>query len=434
MKPKPTIQTPQKHLFQIELIDIVSPRHELVKLAKLIDWQRLEVEFKQHYGDKGAGAKPIRLLAGLEYLKQIHKLSDENTVAMWCENPYWQYFCGMQFFTHEPPCDPSSMTRFRKRIGEDGIELMLSLTVDAGLKSNTIKPSSLREVVVDSTVMEKNIAHPTDSKLLQKCRNKLVGFAKQAGIVLRQSYERVGPKAAQKVASYAHAKQFKRMKKTLKKQKNYLRRVMKDILRKITEQPSKEFFDTLQQAERLLKQEKTSKNKLYSLHEPGVECIAKGKSAKPYEFGVKVSVATTLKEQFVVCAHAMHGNPYGGDTLWETLRIVENVTDKRPYSCFVDRDYRGHFAERHDVYIAGQKRGVTPSIKKKLKRRNAIEPIIGHMKQDGHLGLNRLKGKLGDKLNAVLAGVGQNCRKILAQLRLFYAWILYQLLAAKSAA
>jgi IS5 family transposase len=423
MKPKSTPKHPQKRLFEIELIDLVSSKHELVRLAELIDWQRLEVEFGEHYcANNGAAAKPIRLMAGLEYLKQINKLSDERVVEVWCENPYWQYFCGMQFFSHELPCDPSLMSRFRRRIGEQGIELMLSLTVDAGLKSNTVKASSLREVVVDSTVMEKNIAHPTDSKLLERCRKKLTTLAKEAGVRLRQSYARQGPKMAMQVGRYAHAKQFKRMRKALKKQKNYLRRVLRDVMRNLPAEPTSELVQMMLKAEQLLKQEKHSKNKLYSLHEPDVECIAKGKSAKPYEFGVKVSVATTVKEQFIVASHAMHGNPYDGDTLLKTLHIVEDVTNQRAQTCYVDRGYRGHMAQRYEVYIAGQKRGVTPSIKRKLKRRNAIEPIIGHMKQDGHLGLNRLKGKLGDKLNAILAGIGQNCRKILATLRLFYAW------------
>lgn len=431
MKPKATNHTPQKQLFAVELIDLVAPNHELVQLANSIDWQRLDAEFGQLYSaDTGALGKPIRLLAGLEYLKQIHKLSDENTVAMWCENPYWQYFCGMQFFTHHMPCDPSSMVRFRKRIGEQGAELMLSLTVDVGLKVGAVKESSLREVVVDSTVMEKNISFPTDSKLLERCRKKLVDLAKHAGITLRQSYAREGVKVANSVSRYAHAKQYKRMRKALKKQKSYLGRVFRDVLRKLGDiVPSAVMVVQLRQAERLLKQDKFSKSKLYSLHEPHVECIAKGKSAKPYEFGVKVSVATTVKEQFVLCCHAMHGNPYDGDTLYRTLKIVEDVTNVRPFTCFVDRGYRGHMAQRYEVFIAGQKRGVTPAIKKKLKRRNGIEPIIGHMKSDGHLGLNRLKGILGDKLNAILAGVGQNFRKILSLLRFFYVWILSWLCA-----
>ncbi|WMN60791.1 IS5 family transposase [Pseudoalteromonas xiamenensis] len=399
--------------------------HELVKLAHTIDWQRLEAEFGQLYSaDSGALGKPIRLLAGLEYLKQIHKLSDEKAVAMWCENPYWQYFFGMQFFTHHMPCDPSSMVRFCKRIGEQGTELMLSLTVDVGLKVGAVKESSLREVVVDSTVMDKNISFPTDSKLLERCWKKLVDLAKHAGITLRQSYARAGVKVANSVSRYAYAKQYKRMRKALKKQKSYLGRVFRDILRKLDTDPSAAMVVQLRQAETLLKQDKFSKSKLYSLHEPHVECIAKGKSAKPYEFGVKVSVATTVKEQFIQCCHAMHGNPYDGDTLYRTLRIVEDVANVHPFTCFVDRGYRGHMAERYEVFIAGQKRGVTPASKKKLKRCNGIEPIIGHMKNDGHLGLNRLRGILGDKLNAIFAGVGQNLRKILSLLRFFYVWIL----------
>ncbi len=210
---------------------------------------------------------------------------------------------------------------------------MLSLTVDAGLKSDTVKASSLREVVVDSTVMEKNIAHPTDSKLLERCRKKLTTLAKEAGVRLRQSYARLGPKMAMQVGRYAHAKQFKRMRKALKKQKDYLRRVLRDVMRNLPAEPTSELVHMMLKAEQLLKQEKHSKNKLYSLHEPTVECIAKGKSAKPYEFGVKMSVATTVKEQFIVASHAMHGSPYDGGTLLKTLHIVEDVTNQRAQTC-----------------------------------------------------------------------------------------------------
>lgn len=427
MKPNAPCYT-EADLFRLELVNIIDLRHELVKLSKVIDWETLEANFTPLYSENGRPGINIRLMCGLQYLKHMFALSDEQVCLRWIENPYYQYFCGNTYFEHSLPIEPSSMTRFRKRIGKAGGELLFSTTIQAGLESETIKASSLKRVVVDSTVMEKAVAFPTDAKLFNRCREQLVKLAKEQNIKLRQTYSRKGKTAALMVGRYAHARQFKRMRRENRKLKTWLGRVSRDIQRQLEHQPDKaELFSTkLAQANKLLTQGKTGKNKLYSLHAPEVECIAKGKVHKKYEFGVKVGIVTTLKEQFVLSSLVLPGRPYDGHTLFRNLGDAFKRSGILAKEAYVDRGYRGYNKEGDDVYqitIAGQKRGMTVHRKRKLKRRNAIEAIIGHMKTDGLLGRNFLLGKMGDAMNALLCGAGQNLRMILKKLRLLCAQI-----------
>jgi IS5 family transposase len=297
--------------------------------------------------------------------------------------------------------------------------LLLNATVLAGVKTKTVNKRSFKDVVIDSTVMDKAITHPTDAKLFHRCRVHLVKLAKHHNVPLRQSYARLSRLQHLMVGRYAKAKQFRRMRKATKKLKTYLGRVTRDIERKSADNDELEtvFQPKLNQARQLLTQQRKSKNKLYSLHAPEVECIGKGKAHKPWEFGVKVSVVTTVKEQFVLASHALPGNPYDGHTLWHGLTQAMHATGVLADNAYVDRGYRGHLKGPTTVYIAGQKRGVSEHRKRQLKRRNAIEAIIGHMKTDGWLGRNHLLGKIGDAMNALLCGAGQNLRMILKKLR-----------------
>jgi IS5 family transposase len=353
-------------------------------------------------------------------------MSDEAVVRRWVENPYWQYFCGATHYEHQLPIDPSSMTRFRRRIGESGCEKILQATVTAGLNSKTIKAAHLKRITVDTTVQEKAVSFPTDSKLLNRSRVRLVKLCRQNGVVLRQSYARKGPQALFKANRYAHARQYRRMRSRVKKLRTYLGRVVRDIERKIANQADKQaaFAAELGLAKRLLVQQKKDKNKLYSLHAPEVECISKGKAHKRYEFGVKASIATTNKSNFVVGGMALPGNPYDGHTLTQALAQVRRITGSVIEEAFVDRGYRGHGETQTTVFIAGQKRGIkTERLKCSLKRREAIEPVIGHLKSDGLLGRNYLKGSEGDQVNVMLSCAGQNLRLVLRQLRIFCAQI-----------
>ena len=425
MKPRPSHNTdPQGDLFKVELEAIINPANALVTLAGQIDWAFFERELGAHFcEDNGAPAKPVRLMVGLHYLKHAYNLSDEQIVLRWVENPYWQYFCGMKFFEHALPIDPSSMTRWRRKIGEQGAEALLAQSIAAGLKTQTIKPASLDKVNVDTTVQEKAAAFPTDARLYYKMREKLATLAEKSGLVLRQSYRRVAHKALVMVGRYGRACQRKRMLRETRRLKTYLRRLTADVMRKIGEnEPLQQaFFEPLMQAVRLLEQKNMpGVKKLYSVHAPEVECIAKGKAHKRYEFGCKVSLVATSKEGFVIGAQAVHGNPYDGHTLRGALKQAGAMAGcELKGDVFVDLGYRGHDYEGPaTVRVVGRKlKGIPKALARWMKRRAAIEPTIGHMKSDGRLGRNFLLGKLGDKLNALLCACGQNLRLILNKMR-----------------
>src|SRR5215210_224030 len=434
MGPKPT--PPESgDLYRSRLDQILDDRHELFRLAALIDWDRFDSASGRFYQPLGRPAKPTRLMVGLSELKHTFNLSDEATVARWRENPYWQWFCGCEFFQHELPCDPSSLTRWRKRLGPEGLEKLLAATIQAGLESGAVRPSSLERISVDTTVQPKAITHPTDAKLYLKALLALVRQAKKCGLRLRQAHTRLAKRAAVQVGRYAHARQMRRMHRELKRLKTYLGRVYRDIARKIAgdEGLAFRFARLLGLTERLLVQERTSKNKLYSLHAPEVVCIAKGKAHRPYEFGSKVALAVTNREGFVLASKSLEGNPYDGHTLDATIGQVIAMTDVEPERTYIDRGFRGHdYAKKERVFMAGQRRGLTPTIKQELRRRSAIEPMIGHMKEDGRLGRNHLLGATGDAMNALLVAAGHNLRLILNRLRLFVAWFIAALISSSA--
>lgn len=421
MKPRKVEPIPQADMFRLCLDQMLNQRHALYKLSDQIDWNAAETQFGDLYSEEGRPGIPIRLMVGLHYLKHTYNLSDEEVVAQWAENPYWQYFCGETYFQHQLPIDPSQMTRFRKRIGETGCEFMLGLTIQTGIITKTVSAASLAIVNVDTTVQEKAISFPTDARLYHKARGALVRAAKRMGIPLRQSYERVSKLALAKSGRYAHARQMKRAKREQRRLRTYLGRVIRDIERKLPEEHTAKMNPLLDIAKRILTQQRHDRGKVYSMHAPEVECIAKGKVHKPYEFGVKVGIVSTSKESFVVGMKSLPGNPYDGHTLSASLAQVERLTGALPKEAYVDRGYKGHGVDDTAVWIAGAKRGVTTAIKKKLKRRNAVEPVIGHMKNDGRLGRSFLKGEEGDAINALLCGAGHNLRKILRQLALLLA-------------
>ena len=422
MKPQAPPDVPNDDLFRHRLENLIDTRHELVRLSELIDWEGFDTQWGEAFCEDGRPAIATRLIAGLHYLKHTYGLADEQVVMRWAENPYWQYFCGETYFQHELPLNPSSLTRWRQRLGDKGMELLLSATIDAAIKSKAVKSRDLKRVTVDTTVQEKAIAFPTDSRLYNRARERLVGLAKAHRIPLRQSYVRVGPRLLFKNNRYGHARQLRRQRRTTRKLKTVLGRVYRDIERRLTEQPESvqtAFAESMALTKRLLEQLRHDKKKLYALHAPEVECIAKGKAHKRYEFGVKVSIATTNRSNLVVGAQSLPGNPYDGHTLGTALKQVERLTGQRPERCYVDLGYRGHDVTDVEVFKARQKRGVTRSIRRELKRRNAIEPIIGHMKNDGLMHRNHLKGTDGDAINVILCGAGQNLRLILRHLRIF---------------
>jgi len=305
----------QDELFQVRLEHIIDPRHELTSLAKVIDWDSLAADLSQFYCvGNGRPAGSVRLMAGLCFLKDIKGLSDEEVCSVWCENPYFQYFCGETFFQHRFPVEPPSLSIFRKRLGEKGAEILFGETVGAGLQTGVISKRDLSHVTVDTTVQEKAVHFPTDVRLCDRARRELVMLSKGEGIILRQSYTRMGKHAAFMANRYSAARQMKRARSKIKQVRNYLGRVVRDIERALERghggTPS--LSAALEKANIAYRQTLNPKatKKLYSWHAPEVECIAKGKAHKKYDFGVKASYATTNKSNFIVGAKALHGKPY----------------------------------------------------------------------------------------------------------------------------
>jgi len=438
MHPKERRESGEQDLFRSRLDQIIDLEHALVKLARAIDWRFLKARFGEVYSDKpGHPPLPTRLMAGLAILKHTYDLSDEGLCERWVENPYFQFFCGEEFFQHRLVFDRSSLTRWRQRMGEAKLQALLQESLAVAARTDALKPSDLSRVVVDTTVQPKAVMFPTDAKLLNRARERLVRLAQKLGIDLRQSYARVGKRALIKHQRYAHAHQFKRANKALRKLKTYLGRVMRDIGRKIAghEDLRLAFVRPLHLAARVLAQDRRQRGrKVYSLHAPEVECIGKGKAHRPYEFGVKVSVATPVKHsrggQFVAHVAALPGNPYDGHTLAEVIPAMQTLLGTTLDRIIADAGYRGHNAppeHRFQVYTAGQKRRVTPEIKRAFKRRAAIEPVIGHLKDDHRMGRNHLAHAAGDAINAVLAAAGYNFRRLIRWLSLLLLRILIAL-------
>lgn len=429
--PRPEKEIKTASLFQPLLVDIIDPAHELVALARRIDWQWLDDELAPLYSGTGRAGNPTRLMVGLHLLKHAKALSDEEVCRQWKDNPYFQFLCGEEHFRHDYPIERSSMTHWRKRIGSGKLEKLISELLRVACEAGALEAEDLQKVIVDTTVQPKNITFPTDAKLAYRAILELGKLARKHNIPLRQSYKRVGKKLAIQAGRYAHAKQFKRMRKALKKLKCRLGRVERDIRRRTegNEELGEQLRTPLYKAWLIRTQKPRDKVKIYSWHAPETECIAKGKAHKPYEFGVKASITTTMKRSkgghFVLHCNALHGRPYDGHTLDKVIRATQRLSGVIPKRIYVDKGYAGHdHPHKSRVFRSGQKRGVTPEIKKELRRRSAVEPVIGHMKNDGHLGRNYLAGREGDRINAVLCGAGHNMRLLMKWFAAVYSLLL----------
>ncbi|MDE2602194.1 MAG: IS5 family transposase [Bradyrhizobium sp.] len=424
MRPKKSETTGEGDLFRARLDQIINPKHELVQLAGRIDWAWIDQEIAPLHSGNGRPGVETRFMIGLLLLKSIYRLSDEAVCERWVENPYFQFFTGEEFFQHEFPHERSGLSHWRKRLG-DKLELLLAESLRVAHEAGALRSQDLKRVTVDTTVQPKAITFPTDAKLLHAAIKGLNRLASRHGVRLRQSYSRVAKAAAMMAGRYAHAKQFKRHQRQLRTLRSRLGRIIRDIRRKIEGQPALEeaFALPLGRASQIRSQQQRQRGwKLYSFHAPEVECIGKGKASAPYEFGVKASVVTTNRRapggQFVLHAKALPDNPYDGHTLGAVVDATEVLTGCVIERAYVDKGYRGHDAQNpRRVFISGQKRGVFGVIKRELKRRSAIEPVIGHMKTNGHLGRCYLKGRQGDAANVVLSAVGYNFRRILAWLK-----------------
>lgn len=442
--------------FRLRLDHMIDLRHALAVLSSRMPWQQIEASVAHLFSRKVKAGKTLpgidlfgeqarkaelasnagrprvalRTMIALLYLKHAFNESDEGVVQRWSETPVWQYFGGRAYFDQSQPCDATTLVKFRRLLGEEGVEALLAQTVCAAVNMKLISPKELATVVVDSTVQSKAIAHPTDSRLLETARDKLVQAAKQAGLELKQTFAKEGRVLGFKAGRYAHAKQFKRMRRMIKRQRTIVARLSRDIERKASANTSavaRAVSDALQtalaRAHQIVAQSASRINtsgapKLYAWHAPEVECIAKGKSKTPYEFGVKVGIAATIKHNLIVGARAFAGKPYDGHTLNEQLEqasILMQDTGQRPQTAYVDLGYRGVDADNPDTAIKhrGKFKTLTAQERKLLKRRQAIEPIIGHLKSDHRMDRCHLKGPTGDSLHAVLCAAGYNIQWLL---------------------
>ncbi len=429
--------TRQKDLLRPPLEEIIDLGHPLARLAREIDWDFLDGRFGS-VCKAGPGQPPLptRLVAGLFILKHMHDLSDEVLCARWLENPYYQHFCGEESFCHKLPFERSSLTRWRRRLGEEQLAALIQESLSVAHKTGALATKDLERVAVDTTVQPKNIAFPTDARLMHKAIVLLGREARKHKVPLRQSYVRVGKRAALMAGRYAHAKQFKRHNRELRFLRNRLGRLIRDIRRKTRddEELRETFAVPLSRADQIRHQRQRQRGwKLYSLHAPEVECIGKGKARAPYEFGCKVSIATPVTKpkggQFVLHAKALHGNPYDGHTLAPVIAEMQELTGVEVRRIHVDKGYRGHtYPNKFRVWISGQVRRVTATIRREMRRRAAVEPVIGHLKAEHRMERNHLKGRGGDRANAVLAAAGNNFRLLLrwfeALLRALIALIL----------
>jgi len=414
---KKQIKIPQDDLYRAKLEFLIDLKHPLILLSAKIDWEIFNKDFEKFYVlNFGSPAKPIRLMVSLLILKHMFNESDETVVERWQENPYWQYFSGEEFFWWNQPCDPSELTIFRQRIGESGVEKIFQLSI-----LSHGKEAMEEEVIPDTTVQEKNITFPTDTKLHLKVITKCQKICKLHGIKWRQSYTTTIKKLRFEARYVRVPSRAKQGRKAIAKIKTIAGRLVRELERKLSENAKKSLSKVLSVMKRIMEQKKDSKNKVYSLHEPEVSCIAKGKEHKKYEFGSKASVLITKKSGIIVGAANFQGNPYDGNTLETALEQSERLRGIKATKAIVDEGYRGRVKIRDTEII----RVHQPKKKKEyskyrwkqwFRRRASVEAVISHLKRDHRLDRNYLKGTFGDTVNLLLASLAFNFKKLMRKL------------------
>jgi IS5 family transposase len=447
--------------FRSRIDQMIDLRLPLAVLASRMPWQEIEASLAHNFARKvksgkqvediglfgpslqvvGGGVSnagrprlPIRLMVSLLYLKHAYDESDEGLCERWSDSPSWQYFSGHDYFENRLPCDPTVLVKFRKLIGEEGVEELLSYTIAAAQNMKFISKKQMEAVVVDSTVQHKAVAHPTDSRLLEVARHKLVELAKECGLSLKQTFVKEAKQLTRRAGGYAHAKQFRSMRKIINRQRTIVGCLSREIQRQVANQITSQvtalsaelkgmITEALLKAQRLMTQTKQRKvkgaPKLYSWHAPETECISKGKARTPYEFGVKVGIISTIKGNLILGARNFPNNPFDGHTLNEQLEQASIISNAAIKNVYVDLGYRSVDQDNPGVSIKhrGKYKSLTEQERKLLKRRQAIEPIIGHLKSDNRMNRCHLKGPEGDEIHAVLCAAGYNIRWLLRMIR-----------------
>lgn len=437
--------------FRARLDQMIDLSHPLAVLAQRMPWTQIEAALEPYFarapragrsqqvedlfgtslqvaggGVSAAGRPrlPIRLMAALLYLKHAFNLSDEELVQRWSENVVWQYFSGQEYYSPKLPCDATQIGRFRKAIGEAGVEELLKASIDTAVQTKAVQPREFERVIVDTTVQEKAVAHPVDSRLLEIARSQVVKAAHAVGIGFKQTYAKEAKQLRRKAGGYGHARQFKRLRKVVKRQRTILgivlrcvQRQMKAVSSNVAPHLLERLQTVVQRASRIHRQRPKDKNKLYAMHAPEVECIGKGKASKPYEFGVKTGIAVTYAHGLMVGARTFPGNPYDGhilDAQLEQTNILLEDVGVKPTTAIVDLGFRGPVVDARspnvEIIHRGKLKHLTQLQKRWLRRRQAVEPAIGHLKADHGMDRCWLKGAAGDAIHAVLCAAGYNLR------------------------
>jgi len=415
----------QKNLFRPILKEIINPRHELVVLSQKIDWRYFEDSFSSLYSHTGQPGTPIRTMVGLLLLKRIYNLGDETVMDQWLQNPYFQYFCGEAEFQWEYPCDPSDMVHFRKRIGKSGAEKIFQASIE--IRKDEIRT---KDVLIDTTAQEKNITYPTDAKLLIRVIQKCNKIAKREGIIQRQSYKRTMKKLLLKQRFAHHPKRKKEARSALRRLKTIAGRLLRELERTLDKSALEQYAELLMICNKVVKQRKQDKNKIYSLHEPSTACIAKGKVHKKFEFGSKVSFAVVPTVNIIVGVKNFNGNPNDTKTLEPAIENIEQMSGIKFKNAIVDRGYKGKKEVRGVTIVSPKPPNAKQpysktTMRKKCRARAAVEPVIGHVKHDCRMLKNYLKGTIGNDINANLAAAGYNFRGLLKKIKETILWVLF---------
>jgi IS5 family transposase len=414
---RPPSISKQLSLHSVPLTSFLDPLHELVLLAMILNWKALEAQYGAQF-KTGRGRPPVatRVMVALHLLKYLYDEGDESLIARFVENPYWQHFCGFHEFQREAPCDSSSLTRWRRRMGE-GIEAILRESLNAAKSSGIVKAEDFTTAILDTTVQEKAVTPPTDGKLLYKIHKGLLKEARARGIEIKRPWLRKAKEAMVAHARLRHGKKHKDAKKKLARMRTLLRRLERQVVNDFA-RLDEPLVKLLRMARTLRMQSRglvPAKEKIYSVHAPEVECIGKGKAHKPWEFGVKVSLAVTATPHpLVMAAQAMPGAPYDGATMKATLASCERMTGEAVWLATADRGYRGTAYRMKAValYLSGTRK-LGGKLKRFVRRRSAIEPVIGHVKESHKMRRNRLLGEIGDQINAILSGAAWNLAQLM---------------------
>lgn len=418
--------------FFSSLSDMLNQSHPLYKLADKIDWAKFDTAFAPLYcQNNGRPAEPIRLMCGLLILKHLRNLSDESLVEQWSENAYYQYFCGIPEFVPGAPCASSELVHFRNRIGEKGIELIFQESIRVNNEEDDDRHHDV--AFIDSTVQEKNITYPTDAKLHKKTVRKVLGIVHELGLPLRQSYTFVlkGVYRGQRFRN--HPKNRNKALKADRKLRTIAGRLVRELRRNLGEHSL--YNKLIERFEAILAQRRHSGKKIYSVHEPDVQCISKGKEHKKYEFGNKVSIIRSATG--IILGAQSFRNEYDGHTIEASLAQVERLTQRKIKILAGDRGYRGKKeVNGTQILIPDAPKPSDSRYQKRKKhklfcKRAGIEPTIGHLKSDYRLGRNFYKGVTGDAVNLLLAAAAYNFKRAMRAL-LFLFKIIREMLRERS--